>query len=51
MPRRTARNRLRSYIDTQNAFGAKLRTHFDCTAEGSGEDMTGYKIAAFSVIE
>jgi hypothetical protein len=32
------RYRLRSYVDAQNSFGAKLRTNFDCVIEGSGEN-------------
>lgn len=34
--------RLRSYVDAQNAFGAKLRTRFSCTVEGRGSEISGY---------
>ena len=38
------RYRLRSYVDAQNAFGAKLRNNFVCIVEGSGENAAGYKL-------
>jgi hypothetical protein len=41
------RYRLQSYVDAQNAFGAKLRTHFACTAEGFATDLNGYEIVEF----
>ena len=41
------RYRLQSYVDAQNAFGAKLRMHFACTAEGFVTVLNGYKVVEF----
>ena len=38
------RHELVSYVDSQNLFGAVLRTHFRCVTEGTGEDPSGYRI-------
>jgi hypothetical protein len=42
------RYRLRSYVDAQNAFGAKLRNNFVCIVEGSGEKASGYRLVELS---
>jgi len=45
------RYRLRSYVDAQNGFGAKLRNNFVCIAEGSGDNPAGYKIVELSGLD
>ena len=44
------RYRLASYVDSQNAFGAVLRTNFACIVEGSGEDPAGYRVVEFAAV-
>ena len=44
------RYRLASYVDSQNAFGAVLRTKFACIVEGSGEDPAGYRVVEFAAV-
>ena len=36
--------RLRSYVDSDNAFGATLRTDFDCVVSGTGDEISGYEL-------
>ena len=45
------RYRLRSYVDSQNAFGALVRTHFVCEVTGGGDDIENYNVTTLSVIE
>ncbi len=42
------RYRLRSYVDSQNGFGATLRTQFVCTVEGQGDS---FKVVDLSVVD
>lgn len=46
-----SRYRLVSHVDSQNAFGAQLRTRFRCVVEGSGDQLQGYKVVELSVLE
>ena len=41
--------RLRAYVDAENAFGGEVRTNFLCVVQGSGEDVSGYRIVDFEV--
>ena len=45
-----SRYRLASYVDSENAFGATVRTNFACIVEGSGEERAGYKVAEFAAV-
>jgi hypothetical protein len=47
------RNRFQlvSYVDSQNAFGATLRTRFRCVVEGSGAELRGYKVVDLTTLE
>ena len=40
------RYRLRSYVDSQNAFGATVRTNFDCVVTGTGNDLGNYRLVS-----
>lgn len=42
---------LRSYVDSENAFGGQVRTNFICEVEGAGEDLDGYTVTALEAIE
>jgi hypothetical protein len=33
-----------SYVDSQNGFGALIRTNFVCEATGAGEELSGYRV-------
>lgn len=35
---------LASHVDSQNGFGAMLRTHFVCSVSGSGTEFSGYRL-------
>jgi hypothetical protein len=50
---RAGQNRFQlvSYVDAQNAFGAKLRTRFRCVVQGSGDDLKNYKVVELTVLE
>ena len=43
------RYRLRSYVDAENAFGGEVRTVFDCTVQGNGDNISGYTVIEFSM--
>lgn len=45
------RYRLVSYVDAQNGFGAQVRSRFGCVVEGSGDQLGGYKVVEFAVLE
>ena len=45
------RFQLVSYVDAQNAFGAKLRTRFRCVVEGSGDKIENYKVVELTTLE
>ena len=42
------RYRLRSYVDAENAFGGEVRTTFVCVVEGSGRDLSSYRLVEFT---
>lgn len=45
------RYRLVSHVDSQNGFGATIRTRFRCVVEGRGENMSRYKVVELVVLE
>jgi hypothetical protein len=45
------RFQLTSYVDAQNAFGAKLRTRFRCLVEGNGDKIENYKVVDLTTLE
>lgn len=45
------RYQLVSYVDAQNGFGALVRSRFGCVVEGSGEQLGGYKVVEFAVVD
>ena len=40
-----------SYVDAENAFGGEVRTNFVCVVEGSGEEISGYGVSPFTVLD
>lgn len=43
------RYRLESHVDSQNGFGASLRTRFVCVVSGTGDQLAGYKLDALNI--
>lgn len=44
------RYQMLSYVDSQNGFGATVRTRFRCVVEGSGEELSRYKVADLALL-
>lgn len=40
---------LASYVDSQNGFGAVVRTNFVCEVTGAGSGLSGYRLANLTV--
>lgn len=45
------RHQLVSYVDSQNGFGATVRTRFRCVVDGSGDEVARYTVVDLSVGE
>lgn len=42
--------RLRSFVDSQNAFGAQMRTHFLCEVQG-GDSFDDFRVVELTILE
>lgn len=42
--------RLRSFVDSQNAFGAQVRTHFVCEVQG-GDSLDDFRVVKLEILE
>lgn len=43
--------RLVSYVDSQNGFGAIIRSTFICEVQGAGDDLSGYTVTSLHLVE